>query len=68
MSAYKDQKTGKWYVFFYYRNWQGENKGKTKRVGYWGTYELEDMNDWDDWDYTDEYIEHWQPNKKKVIL
>lgn len=31
MSAYKDQKTGKWYVFFYYRNWQGENKGKTKR-------------------------------------
>ena len=31
MSAYKDQKTGKWYVFFYYRNWKGENKGKTKR-------------------------------------
>lgn len=31
MSAYKDQNTGKWYVFFYYRNWQGENKGKTKR-------------------------------------
>ncbi|MCM1990163.1 site-specific integrase [Oceanirhabdus seepicola] len=31
MSAYKDKKTGKWYVFFYYRDWQGENKGKTKR-------------------------------------
>lgn len=31
MSAYKDKKTGKWYVFFYYRDWQGKNKGKTKR-------------------------------------
>lgn len=31
MSAYKDSKTGKWYVFFYYRDWQGNNKGKTKR-------------------------------------
>jgi integrase len=31
MSAYKDKKTGTWYAFFYYRNWQGENKGKTKR-------------------------------------
>lgn len=31
MSAYKDKNTGKWYVFFYYRDWQGENKGKTKR-------------------------------------
>ncbi len=31
MSAYKDKKTGKWFVFFYYRNWQGKNKGKTKR-------------------------------------
>jgi integrase len=31
MPAYKDQKTGNWYVFFYYRDWQGDNKGKTKR-------------------------------------
>ena len=31
MSAYKDKKTGKWFVFFYYRDWQGNNKGKTKR-------------------------------------
>ena len=31
MSAYKDSKTNKWYVFFYYRDFTGENKGKTKR-------------------------------------
>ncbi|MFV0479005.1 MAG: site-specific integrase [Anaerorhabdus sp.] len=31
MSAYKDNKTGKWYVFFYYRDFTGKNKGKTKR-------------------------------------
>jgi hypothetical protein len=31
MSAYKDEKRGTWYVFFYYRDWQGNNKGKTKR-------------------------------------
>lgn len=31
MSAYKDDKTGKWYVFFYYRDFTGKNKGKTKR-------------------------------------
>ena len=31
MSAYKDKKTGKWYTFFYYKDWMGENKGKTKR-------------------------------------
>ncbi|WP_317856030.1 site-specific integrase [Chakrabartyella piscis] len=31
MSAYKDSKTGKWYVFFYYRDFTGANKGKTKR-------------------------------------
>ena len=31
MSAYKDKKTGKWYCFFYYRDWLGDNKGKTKR-------------------------------------
>ena len=38
------------------------------RFSYWLPHSLEDMNDWDDWEYTDEYIEHWQPNKKKVIL
>ena len=31
MSAYKDKKTNKWYVFFYYEDWQGNKKGKTKR-------------------------------------
>ncbi len=31
MSAYKDNKTGKWYCFFYYRDFTGTNKGKTKR-------------------------------------
>ncbi len=31
MSAYKDAKTGKWYTFFYYRDFTGKNKGKTKR-------------------------------------
>lgn len=31
MSAYKDKKTGKWYTLFYYKDWMGENKGKTKR-------------------------------------
>lgn len=31
MSAYKDKKNGTWHVFFYYRDWQGKNKGKTKR-------------------------------------
>jgi hypothetical protein len=31
MSAYKDKKTGKWYLFFYYTDWQGKRKGKTKR-------------------------------------
>lgn len=38
------------------------------RMGYWYAYEIEKMKTWDDWDYTDKYIEHWQPNKKKVIL
>ncbi|WP_442863850.1 tyrosine-type recombinase/integrase [Anaeromicrobium sp.] len=31
VSAYKDKKTGKWYLFFYYKDWQGQRKGKTKR-------------------------------------
>ena len=42
------------------------DKGKTKRVGYWGTYELEAMKRWNEWDFTDKYIEHWRP--RKVIL
>ena len=42
------------------------DKGKTKRVGYWGTYELEAMKRWDNWYFTDEYIELWTP--RKVIL
>ena len=35
------------------------------RVNYWSPCSLEDLKDWD---YTDEYIEHWRPLKKKVIL
>ncbi len=31
MSAYKDKKTNKWYCFFYYKDFTGKNKGKTKR-------------------------------------
>ncbi len=31
MPAYKDEKRGTWYIFCYYRDWQGNNKGKTKR-------------------------------------
>ncbi len=31
MPAYKDVKKDTWYVFCYYRDWQGNNKGKTKR-------------------------------------
>lgn len=31
MSAYKDKNNKTWYVFFYYRDWQGNNKGKMKR-------------------------------------
>ena len=42
------------------------DKGKTKRVGYWGTYELEAMKRWNKWNFTDEYIELWTP--RKVIL
>lgn len=38
------------------------------RMSYWSTYPLEDMKHWDDWDYTEKYIEHWKPLKKKVIL
>lgn len=30
MAAYKD-KNGTWYVSFYYRDWQGNNKRKVKR-------------------------------------
>ena len=42
------------------------DKGKTKRVGYWGAYELEAMKRWYKWSFTDEYIELWTP--RKVIL
>ena len=38
------------------------------RFSYWNTDTLEAMKTWDDWDYTERYIEHWRPNKKKVIL
>lgn len=31
MPAYKDEKTGKWFAKFYYKNWQGEHKQKWKR-------------------------------------
>ena len=31
MPAYKDNKTGKWYAKFYYKDWQGTNKQKWKR-------------------------------------
>lgn len=31
MSAYKDEKTGKWFAKFYYTNWQGIKKQKWKR-------------------------------------
>ena len=40
----------------------------TNRMSYWSTDTLEAMKTWDDWDYTERYIEHWQPNQKKVIL
>ena len=38
------------------------------RINYWNTDTLEAMKTWDDWDYTERYIEHWRPNKKKVVL
>ena len=38
------------------------------RFSYWPTCSLEDMKSWSNWDYTERYIEHWQPNKKKIIL
>ena len=40
----------------------------TNRLSYWSTDTLEAMKTWDDWDYTERYIEHWRPKKKKVIL
>lgn len=43
MSAYKDNKTGKWYCFFYYRDFTGNNKGKTKR----GFKTKRDALDWE---------------------
>ena len=52
LPKYKDQYRAFWI-----------DKGKTKRVGYWGTYELEAMKRWS---FTDKYIELWTP--RKVIL
>lgn len=31
MAAYKDKERNTWYVAFYYRDWQGNNKKKKKR-------------------------------------
>ncbi len=31
MPAYRDEKTGKWYVTFYFTNWKGEKEKKMKR-------------------------------------
>ena len=31
MPAYKDEKTGKWFCKFYYKDWQGNNRQKWKR-------------------------------------
>lgn len=31
MSAYKDKERGTWFASFYYRDWQGNNRKKTKR-------------------------------------
>lgn len=33
MPVYKDEKTGKWYCKFYYKDWQGNNKQK-KKMGF----------------------------------
>ena len=38
------------------------------RFSYWPTCSLEAMKTWIDWSFTEKYIEHWRPNKKKVIL
>ena len=58
LPKYKDQ----------YRAFSVDNGIKTsdKRVGQWGTYNLEAMNRWNKWSFTDEYIELWKP--RKVIL
>ena len=31
MTAYKDEKTGKWFAKFYYTNWQGIKKQKVEK-------------------------------------
>ena len=31
MPAYKDEKSGKWFVSFYYKDWDGESRKKLKR-------------------------------------
>ena len=43
MAAYKDEERGTWYVQFYYRDWQGNMKRKTKR----GFYKKKDALDYE---------------------
>lgn len=31
MPAYKDEKNGKWFVSFYYKDWDGQSRKKLKR-------------------------------------
>ena len=45
-----------------------DRRCEPKRIGYWDAVTLDEMDDWSDWSFTDKYIEHWKPNKKKVIL
>ena len=43
MAAYKDEERGTWYVQFYYKDWQGNKKRKTKR----GFYKKKDALDYE---------------------
>ena len=43
MAAYKDEERGTWYVQFYYKDWQGNMKRKTKR----GFYKKKDALDYE---------------------
>ncbi|MGF0039662.1 Arm DNA-binding domain-containing protein [Peptoniphilaceae bacterium SGI.131] len=31
MPAYKDEKSGKWFTSFYYKDWEGQSRKKLKR-------------------------------------
>ncbi|MDD7291154.1 MAG: Arm DNA-binding domain-containing protein [Dialister sp.] len=31
MPAYKDEKSGKWFASFYYKDWDGQSRKKLKR-------------------------------------